>query len=141
VAHLDRRKPHQALGFTLIECMVVCTIVGVLAAMAVPSYLQYQLRAARVDAVQALTSLQNAQEKYRIEHGVYATTLAALKGVAHTSAQGRYQLALAGSGAHTYRATALASGVQTKDQDCPALTLDVNLGFSNIGPSAACWRR
>jgi type IV pilus assembly protein PilE len=134
-ARLDKR------GFTLIECMVVCAIVGVLAAIALPSFLQYQLHAARIDAVQALTTLQSAQEKYRIQHGVYANELAALHGVAATSPQGRYQVALALSGSQTYRATALASGVQVKDQDCPALTLDVHLGFSNIGPNAACWRR
>jgi type IV pilus assembly protein PilE len=131
----------NALGFTLVECMIVCAIVGVLATIAVPSFLQFQLRAARMDAVHALTALQAAQEKYRTLHGVYAADVAALGGVATTSPQGRYQLALALSSSQTYRATAQASGVQTKDQDCPALTLDVNLGFSNIGPNAACWRR
>jgi type IV pilus assembly protein PilE len=128
-------------GFTLIECAVVCAIVGVLATAALPSYLQYELRAARLDAVQALSRLQTEQESYRNQFGVYAQDLSALRGVTPLSTQGRYQLALLRSAPQTYHATAQAYGVQTQDHDCPALTLDVNVGFSNIGPNAACWRR
>jgi type IV pilus assembly protein PilE len=128
-------------GFTLIECAVVCAIVGILGAMALPSYFQHQLRAMRVDAVQALNALQTAQERHRLQHGVYASELAALRGVPATSAGGRYTLNLVRSADEAYRATAQASGVQTRDTECPALTLDVKLGFANTGPTAACWRR
>jgi type IV pilus assembly protein PilE len=128
-------------GFTLVECVVVCAIVGMLGAIALPSYFEQQLRASRVDAVQALSALQKAQERHRLQYGVYASELTALPGVSLTSAQGRYTLNLVRSANETYRATALARGVQTRDSDCPALTLDVHLGFANSGPTAACWRR
>jgi type IV pilus assembly protein PilE len=128
-------------GFTLVECAVVCAIVAILAAIALPSYFQHELRAARVDAVQALTALQTAQERHRLQHGVYAGQLSALTGVSVDTTRGRYSLELARSANETYRATAHARGVQMRDGDCPALTLDVNLGFANTGPTAACWRR
>jgi type IV pilus assembly protein PilE len=132
-------RPQRA--FTLVECAVVCAIVAVLTAIALPSYFQHELRAARVEAVQALSALQTAQERHRLKHGVYASELSALPGQSANTARGRYTLALARSADETYRATARASGVQTQDSECPALTLDVNLGFANSGPSAACWRR
>jgi type IV pilus assembly protein PilE len=128
-------------AFTLVECAVVCAIVCILSAIALPSYFQHQLRAARVNAVHALTALQTAQERHRLAHGIYASDLRALPGVPLHSTDGRFALALSRSANETYRATAHATGVQTKDSECPALTLDVNLGFANTGPSAACWRR
>jgi type IV pilus assembly protein PilE len=128
-------------GFTLVECVVVCALVGVLGASALPSYFQYELRAARLDAVQALTALQTAQERHRLQHGVYASGLSALPGVSAHTAGRRYTLNLSRSASQTYSATAQPIGVQTRDHDCPALTLHVNLGFANSGPSAACWNR
>jgi type IV pilus assembly protein PilE len=131
----------QWRGFTLVECVVVCALVGILSAVALPSYFQYELRAARVDAVQALNALQTAQEIHRLRYGVYASELSALPGVSSHTAGRRYTLNLARSASETYSATAQTMGVQTQDRDCPVLTLDVNLGFANTGPSAACWRR
>ncbi|HZF80714.1 MAG TPA: type IV pilin protein [Rubrivivax sp.] len=128
-------------GFTLVECATACAVAGLLAASALPSLQGHQLRAARIDAVAALTRVQAEQEKHRELHGLYASDLAVLRGVAPTSAQGRYTLALEKTGADTYRATATAAGVQVKDQACPALTLEVNSGFPRHGPSAACWNR
>lgn len=135
-----RLSARQA-GFTLVECATACAIAGVLAATAIPALQGHQLRMARIDAVAALTRVQAEQEKHRQLHGWYAGDLAALRGVAATSPQGRYTLTLSSSGADSYRATATASGRQLQDRPCPALTLDVNSGFPKQGPSAACWNR
>jgi type IV pilus assembly protein PilE len=131
----------RSRGFTLLECVVVCALVGILAAAALPSYLHQHLRAARADAVQALGALQTAQERHRLQHGVYAADLAALPGLSSQTSSGRYTLSLARSAAETYFATAQARGVQTRDSECLALTLHVNVGFANTGPTATCWRR
>jgi len=128
-------------GFTLVECATVCAVTGVLAAVIVPSYQGQLRRAARLDAVQALTRLQQAQESHRAHHGLYADQLSALRGVAPTSDQGRYTLTLDISGPEAYRAIAQAQGAQAEDSACPALTLDVNAGFATLGPSASCWNR
>jgi type IV pilus assembly protein PilE len=128
-------------GFTLVELLVACVIVGLLAAAAVPSMRSDALRAARADGVQALTRVQAAQERYRSAHGLYAMDLGALGGVALVSEQGRYMLRMDSSGPDAYTATAQARGAQARDTPCPALTLEVRQGFARPGPQAQCWNR
>ena len=126
-------------GFTLIECLLVLAVAAILAGVAVPSYQAHERRAARGDAVRALSRLQAEQESYRAQFGLYTDQLGALQGVGSSSPQGRYRLSLLRSGPEAYRATAQAQGVQLADTECPALTLDVSLGYAHTGPSAACW--
>ena len=126
-------------GYTLLECLVVLAIAAILAGITVPSLRGRELRMARLDAVQALTRVQSEQEQQRAAGGRYADSLALLRGVAPRSPQGRYALALAAADGDSYRATAQAVGEQARDSDCPMLTLDVQLGFTRRGPSAACW--
>ena len=128
-------------GFTLVECLIVLALVAVLAGLAVPGFQEQSLRMARLDAVQALNRLQLEQEKHRSLHGLYADELSALQGVGVGSPQGRYVLALQLRGADGYGASATAQGAQTRDRDCPALTLEVQQGFARRGPSVACWNR
>lgn len=128
-------------GYTLIEVSVVLGVAGVLAAVALPSYRQHELRMARLDAVQALTRLQAAQEQHRALHGLYALEMAALRGVSATGMRQRYGVAMLSTGPDSYRATASAQGVQRDDRDCRALTLEVAQGFAQAGPSAQCWNR
>ena len=126
-------------GFTLVECVVACAIAALLAMVALPSFQGQALRTSRLDAVQALTRLQLAQEQYRSTHGLYATELTALRGVTPVSDQGRYTLTVALTGPESYRATAQARGAQSRDTPCPALTLDVAGGWAQTGPTAQCW--
>lgn len=60
-------------GITLLELLVVIIIVGILAAIAIPLYSNYLLRARRVDAKTALEQVRAAQEMWRAERGSYAT--------------------------------------------------------------------
>jgi type IV pilus assembly protein PilE len=135
------RAGHGQPGFTLIECVVVCAVVAVMAAVALPMMRLPALRTARLDAVQALMRLQAAQEQHRALHGLYAADLQPLRGVAERSPQGLYRLSLAGTGPDAYRASAVAQGAQARDTACATLTLDVRLGFAQEGPSPACWNR
>jgi type IV pilus assembly protein PilE len=59
-------------GITLIELLVVVVIVGILAAVAVPIYTGYMVRARRVDAKTVLEQVRGAQEMWRAERGSYA---------------------------------------------------------------------
>jgi type IV pilus assembly protein PilE len=121
----------------------VCAIVAVLAATALPFLGTPARRAARLDAVQALMRLQAAQEQHRALHGLYAPDLQPLRGVTERSAQGLYRLSVQATGRDAYRASAvaIAAGSQAGDTACATLTLDVNLGFAQEGPSPACWNR
>ncbi len=60
-------------GITLIELLVVIVIVGVLAAVAIPIYTTYMVRARRADAKTVLEQVRAAQEMWRAERGSYAT--------------------------------------------------------------------
>lgn len=127
-------------GHTLPELLVVMALAGLLVAASWPSYRSYLLRAARADAVDALTRVQMAQERYRSANGWYAAQLPLL-GLAPSSPQGRYTIALAPQGGEHYVARAEAQGAQSGDRECAVITLVVEQGFARTGPDARCWNR
>ena len=71
--------PHrgQASGFTLIELMIVVAVIGVLAAIALPSYRSYIVRAARVEAQAELLELASLQEKIFLNSTGYSVSVSA----------------------------------------------------------------
>jgi type IV pilus assembly protein PilE len=62
-------------GFTLIEMMIVVAIVGILAAVALPSYQKYIIRAARVQAQAELLELTSLQEKIFLNSTNYSPSV------------------------------------------------------------------
>lgn len=62
-------------GFTLLEVITAVVIVGILAAIALPSYNSYVKRANRSQAKQFLQDIANRQEQYRLDQRGYTTTL------------------------------------------------------------------
>lgn len=98
-----RVKRSNMKGFTLIELMIVVVIVGILAAVAMPSYRNYIVRAARVEAQTELLELASLQEKIFLNSNNYAFSVTtaynatSAGGLGRTSGQtkdGRYSLAL-----------------------------------------------
>ncbi len=65
-------------GFTLIELMVALAIVGVLVAIALPSYRKYVLRAQRTNAKAFLTQVMSKEEGWFNDRKAYGTTLSAI---------------------------------------------------------------
>jgi len=66
--------PHRAArraGFTLIELMIVVAIMGVIAAIAIPSFLRLHLRSKTAEAKMNLASIRTAEEGYFAEHNTY----------------------------------------------------------------------
>lgn len=76
---------HYKKGFTLIEIMIVCIIVGIVAAIAVPNFRTYLDNARRSEAIAALGAIRVAERLYHAEHGHYANTLADLSGYIQAS--------------------------------------------------------
>jgi len=133
------RRPR---GLTLLECLAAVAVVGILAAAAIPSQLAQLQRSRRLDAVAALTKLQIAQESYRARYGSYAAELAPLA-AGERSPEGLYRLAVADAGADavTLIARASADGAQHGDSECLEITLRLNQGLADAGPSGRCWNR
>lgn len=57
-------------GFTLVELMIVVSILGILAAIAMPEFQNYQQKAKEAQAKANLKILREAIERYNADHGV-----------------------------------------------------------------------
>jgi len=81
-----RQRSKDEGGFTLIELLVVILIIGILAAIAIPSFLNQKSKAQDSAAKSQVTTLQTAVETYATDHnGSYVgATLEALQTIEPT---------------------------------------------------------
>jgi prepilin-type N-terminal cleavage/methylation domain-containing protein len=68
-------RRHQRQGFSLMELMTVVAIVGILSAIAVPTFSDYVYKARTAEATEFLGVIRLREESYRAEFGVYCPTL------------------------------------------------------------------
>lgn len=129
-------------GVTLIELMIAVAIVGILAAVAYPSYSQYIMSSRRSEAQSALTRIANLEERYFMDNNAYGNLqqlgLTATSAATYPTDGGYYAISVTTSSA-TYTLTATASGAQAYDTKCSTLTLGQD---GTKGPSLSvneCW--
>lgn len=117
-------------GFTLIELVIAVAIIGILAAVAFPSFMDSVRKSRRTEAMTALNNVQQAQERFRANKTAYADNLTAAPtadpaglGLTTGTPSGYYTIALVSATATSYEATATAvSGTsQASDVNCALL--------------------
>jgi type IV pilus assembly protein PilE len=148
-------------GFTLIEMLIALVVVGILAAIALPSFNSSIRKSRRADAFAALSALQQAQERWRSNQGSYASnaqlTLAPTAtppglGLSATSGSGYYGIAISSADATGYIATATATTgtSQADDAGCQVLAVRMQGGNASSGGGTSsvdwadpnhCWAR
>ncbi|PAV48170.1 pilus assembly protein PilE [Pseudomonas sp. HAR-UPW-AIA-41] len=136
--HSSPFKRHMA-GFTLIELMIVVAIIGIISAIAYPSYQEYVLRGNRSEGQAFLNDAAARQERYYAQNNTYADTAAKLGYANNNSSSSKYTLAISNVSATTYTLT--ATPAQT-DSKCGNLTLNQagTKGESGSGTLADCWK-
>jgi type IV pilus assembly protein PilE len=152
---------HKSRGFTLIELMIAVAIIGLLGAVAYPSFMDSVRKSRRSDAFNALGAVQLAQERCRANNATYcgsitAATTADPPGLAlqATTGNGYYTLTLDQVTATGYRvlATPVDGKSQANDGDCARLRITVlegNITYGSAsgagafvdGAASRCWAR
>ena len=70
-----KNKPLRERGFTLVELMIVVAILGIIAAVAYPSYTSQMNKTRRADAKNCLLDASQRQENFFYTNNTYTTTL------------------------------------------------------------------
>jgi type IV pilus assembly protein PilE len=131
-------------GFTLLEVLITIVVVAVLGAVALPSFMEQIRKARRSDAIESLTAVQQAQEKWRATNLTYESSLATLgfTGSPVYSKDQYYTIALSGTSGtgYTVTATPVTGKSQASDSGCTSITLVIATGSITQNP-VKCWNR
>jgi type IV pilus assembly protein PilA len=113
--HKLRKRAQDEKGFTLIELLVVILIIGILAAIALPAFLNQRGKAQDTEAKEQVRTAQTAMESYYTDNQTYAgATKAVLVTIEPTLNQGKATLVVNGTpDATTYSVTSTSANGDT----------------------------
>jgi type IV pilus assembly protein PilA len=83
IARLHKLQEEREGGFTLIELLVVIIIIGILAAIAIPIFLQQRNKGYDAASKSDLKGMQIAEESYLTDYNVYTTAVSGASSLAN----------------------------------------------------------
>lgn len=134
----------RQIGFTLIEVMIVVAIIGIITAIAIPSYSEFVRRGHRAEARAGLMQAAQWLERAATANGTYPLTAAFPAGLKEVPGK-RYDITLASGDGRSYTLTAAPKAAQLGDK-CGAYTL-TQAGVrgangklqTDAGYDSSCW--
>ncbi|HJV85912.1 MAG TPA: type IV pilin protein [Noviherbaspirillum sp.] len=135
-------KPQPSKGFTLIELMIAVVIIGIIAAIAYPSYTRNVIKSNRSAAESYMLSLANKEEQFLLDSRQYSATVSDLLTVPADVGRNYTVTITTTSAPPSYTITATPTGNQlSADTACGTLTLaqDGTKGVSGTAGVTGCW--
>lgn len=139
-----RTNKKQSTGFTLIELMIVVAVIGILAAIAYPSYMEHVRKSRRAEAQSVLMDIGTREQQLLLDTRAFKDTTDAcsapiLNVTPSASVCNNYTLkvSVGTSAPPTFTATATPKNAQARDT-CGTLTLTHTGAMSATG-TGTCW--
>jgi len=127
-------------GVTLLELMIVVVILGILTAIAYPSYRQFIERAKRTEARALLLRIAVDQERFYLQNNTFGTMAQLQYDEPQITDSDAYSVTITANTASNFSATATYQLGGEEADKCLTFTID-GRGTKTSGPYTDCWTR
>ncbi len=127
-------------GVTLLELMVVVVIIGILTAIAYPSYREFVERAKRTEAKAMLLKIAVNQERFYLQNNTFGTMTQLQYDEPQITDSEAYSVTITANDASDFSATATYQLGGDEAGKCLTFTID-GRGTKTSGPYTDCWTR
>lgn len=137
-------KHRRRNGFTLMEVLITVAIVGILGAVAYPSYSNYVIKSKRAEPQKELLQLANLMEQYYIDQRTYTDDLSDLgkSGATYLTESGNYTMSASiDATGETFTLTASIKSGSSQASDSECASMSINHTGSKTATNATCWEK